>query len=427
MTKKTSHSLQKTIFSLLEIILVIFALFVLTGIVLDRDSLTNISEDFGSASPLAKVINYSAYSIGILLAFSQYKRVLKFAFKDIYLWIFLAITVFSSLWSENYLLTLGRSISLFAVTMLGTYLATRYSLSRLFQLLCMALAFIAVFSLIFTVISPSEAIINDIGRGAMRWQGILAHPTSFGRTMALSTVLWLLYALSRQRYRFVSVGVFVLSAILTLFSRAVGSYLAVFAASSLIFVLLTIRGRYRNIALIAWLVIIPSVTILLISNYSILLGSVNRDVTLTGRIPLWIGVSEMIAQKPWLGYGYGAFWTGNGPSAIVWLIAGWRAPHAHNGLLDVWLQVGLLGLVPFSLSLFRNISKAVAELKRGNKLESLLPVTLLTCLLTTNLVESGLTSGNIFWALYVFLSTYLSMRTTVMPKMQQKNLQLERL
>ena len=113
------------------------------------------------------------------------------------------------------------------------------------------------------------------------------------------------------------------------------------------------------------------------SNYGLLLNSFNRDETLTGRIPLWAGVLEMIAQKPWLGYGYGAFWTGNGPSAIVWLIAGWKAPHAHNNLLDIWLQVGLLGLVPFLISLFRNISKAVAELKHENKIESLFPYTTL--------------------------------------------------
>lgn len=424
MTKKAS--ITKQIFLIIETILVIFALFVLMGLVLDRDSLSNISEDFASASPLSQAINYSAYSLGILLSLSQYKRVLKFAFKDTFLWIFIATAFLSSLWSENYVLTLGRSITLFAVALLGTYLATRYSLAGIFKLLCIALALIAVSSLFFAILNPKDAILFDNARSAMRWQGILAHPTSFGRTMALSTVMWLLYVINKRRYRPVSIGIFILSAILTLLSHAIGSYLAVFLVSGLITILVTSRGRYRSLALIFWLVLIPLVIIGFMSNYGLLLSSFNRDETLTGRIPLWAGVIEMIAQKPWLGYGYGAFWTGNGPSAIVWLIAGWKAPHAHNGLLDIWLQVGLLGLVPFLISLFRNISKAVAELRHKNKIESLFPITLLTCLIAINIVESGLTSGNILWALYVFLSTYLSMRNSVTAKLQQKRVEIQK-
>lgn len=426
MNKQTLPSNQKNIFSILERIIVIFALCLFAGVVLDRDRFGIISEDVGAASPLTKAFFYSAYSFSILLAVSLYKRVLKFAFKDIFLWVYLATTFFSLIWSENFALTLVRSTTLLAVTMLGTYLATRYRLSELFQLLCIALALIAVFSLIFTILDPADAIASDITRlGNMRWQGILGHPTVFGRAMALSTQMWLLYLLSKQRYRLVGIGCVILSAMLTVLSGSVNAYIILFVVSGLTTILVTSRGRYRNLFLIAWLVIIAIAIIAMMSNYNLVVASFNRDATLTGRIPLWIAIFHTITQSPWLGYGYGAFWTGTGPSAAIRLLVGWQAPIAHNALLDIWLQVGLLGLLPFLLSLFRNLFKALAELKSKNMLESILPITLLANLIFCNIAESGIESGTIFWALYVFLSTYLSMRTVARPKLQQKTLQMK--
>lgn len=422
MKKQKSSSFVELVFSITETVLVILALCILMGVVLDRSRVGVVAEDFGSVSPLAQVMNYSAYILGILLGLSQYKRILKFAFKDIFLWIFIATTVLSSIWSENPILTIGRSTALFGVTILGTYLASRYSLTRLFQILCLSLGIVAISSLFFTWFSPSEAIVNDFGRSSWRWQGVLAHPTHFGRIMALSTVSWLLCLLSVQQYRIFSCGMILLSVILTFLSHAVSGYISILFVVALMTVLLTSRGRYRNLVLITWAVIIPSIVLGLLINHNLVLTSFNRDITLTGRIPLWIGVFEMIFQQPWFGYGYGAFWTGNGPSTIVWLIAGWKAAHAHNAILDIWLQVGLIGLISFLLSLFRNIFKAIVELNRFNKLESLLPITFLVCLITINLVDSGLTAGNILWALYVFLSTYLSKQTITTVTARQRQI-----
>jgi O-antigen ligase len=73
-----------------------------------------------------------------------------------------------------------------------------------------------------------------------------------------------------------------------------------------------------------------------------------RDESLTGRIPLWSLVWDDIVQRPVLGYGYGAYWLGKaGLSPLYWATLGWRdSPNqAHNGLLDIWLECGLAGIV----------------------------------------------------------------------------------
>ena len=58
-------------------------------------------------------------------------------------------------------------------------------------------------------------------------------------------------------------------------------------------------------------------------------------------------VMDAILKHPWLGYGYQAFWRGvDGPSVDVHL-SGWIPPHAHNGFLDLALDLGIAGPLLF--------------------------------------------------------------------------------
>ncbi|WP_049558612.1 O-antigen ligase family protein, partial [Limnoraphis robusta] len=75
-----------------------------------------------------------------------------------------------------------------------------------------------------------------------------------------------------------------------------------------------------------------------------LLGLIGKDPSLTGRTDLWAWAREMIDKRPWLGYGYTAFWQGlDGGSAYIIRAARWPVPYSHNGILDLWLDIGLLG------------------------------------------------------------------------------------
>jgi len=46
-----------------------------------------------------------------------------------------------------------------------------------------------------------------------------------------------------------------------------------------------------------------------------------------------------------LGYGYNGFWTDDSRAVqYIWAMITWKAPSAHNGYLDIVLQIGLVGL-----------------------------------------------------------------------------------
>jgi O-antigen ligase len=74
------------------------------------------------------------------------------------------------------------------------------------------------------------------------------------------------------------------------------------------------------------------------------LGEGMRNITsLSGRLPLWRALYGYIADHPWGGIGFGAFWSAPRFDEI-YATAGWRAVVAHNGFLDELLATGAVGL-----------------------------------------------------------------------------------
>jgi exopolysaccharide production protein ExoQ len=77
-----------------------------------------------------------------------------------------------------------------------------------------------------------------------------------------------------------------------------------------------------------------------------------KDTTLTGRTYIWSRALVMIAQRPWLGVGYSAFWrVGALEPEAIWrklLITGRAGFHFHNSAYDILVALGYVGLVLFA-------------------------------------------------------------------------------
>jgi hypothetical protein len=70
---------------------------------------------------------------------------------------------------------------------------------------------------------------------------------------------------------------------------------------------------------------------------------VRNITTLSGRLPLWQHLLGRAAERPWLGHGFGAFWSPERFSE-VFAATKWYAVVAHNGFLDEVLATGFVGL-----------------------------------------------------------------------------------
>jgi O-antigen ligase len=139
------------------------------------------------------------------------------------------------------------------------------------------------------------------------------------------------------------------------------------------------------------------------NNPDTLLVAVGKDTTLTGRTDMWPYVLDMIWKRPWLGYGYSAFWQGlNGPSAIIWYATGWNPTHPHNGLLALWIDLGLLGVLIFAAGFLISFLGALAWVRKSRTSEALWPGLYMTYMFLSNLTETNLLKSNsLGWVLYV--------------------------
>jgi exopolysaccharide production protein ExoQ len=75
-----------------------------------------------------------------------------------------------------------------------------------------------------------------------------------------------------------------------------------------------------------------------------MLGRDDDVASLSGRGFIWPVCWEHIVQRPWLGYGYGSFWT---PSRIEVFLEEIQFSifEAHNGYLELLLGTGIFGCV----------------------------------------------------------------------------------
>lgn len=124
-----------------------------------------------------------------------------------------------------------------------------------------------------------------------------------------------------------------------------------------------------------------------------LLPLVGKSEDLTGRTEIWAKVVDLAVQRPFAGWGWVSYWTPWAEPFQGYIVRnGVVQLHAHNAWLDVWLQLGILGLVVFGalvlVALVRSWMLAVRRDQRNVAL--LLPLLLMVALLVQSLAESRL-------------------------------------
>jgi len=333
--------------------------------------------------------------------------------------VLLLFIVLSCLWSASPSLSYKRFTSLFLVSLFGIYFATRFELEEQLRLLSYALFLCTFLSVIMALLLPEYGIMGmgkELAIGGQEavhegiWRGIYSHKNPLGRIMALSGLALFLFASDKSNRKWAWLG-FALSIGILLASQSATALCILITCSILTKVYQNLRWDIR---LMVPLSIITVVTLgglmtLVASNTETILNALGRDVTLSGRTELWSAVLSEIWQSPWLGYGYKGYWVGwNGPSAVIWSQFPWLPPHAHNGVLNVWLELGVLGLLLFTASFVFASAQAVIYVRETKLMYGLFPVIYLTFYFLFNLTESALIGDNIFWVLYI--STFLLKR-----------------
>ena len=395
----------------------VFALLVFTE-VLSCSSYYNGSEGSGLsagyvASPLDRpilLIQHGIYAASFLLIILRFKSVVRPAMRDPFLWALMGILMTSFLWSDFPDMSYKYGLRVLGTTWLGVYLASRYTLREQLQMVGWALGIATVFSFLYTLALPGGGI--ESGMHAGSWRGPLLHKNMFARLMVVCSLTTLLVALKSRRYRFLVWSVFVIAVALVVLTR---SKTALVILLNLLLLVPAYKAlQWSNslaVPLIITLVLVAgSSATWFISNWDSVLLSLGKDSTLSGRTEIWDAVIKAIWQRPWLGYGYRAFWSEGGGSELVWRTVHYKVTQAHNGFLNLGAELGLLGLLFFVLGIIFTYIRAIKWVRLGKTPEHLWPILYVTFLPMYNYSETTTPSDNsLFWVLFVAIS--LSLKT----------------
>ena len=347
------------------------------------------------------------YLIPVALVLARVKDLIPLLISNPLILLLVSLSLLSVLWSVAPEHTLRRSVGLLATTLAGIYLAVRFSRGEVLPLVACAFAVTLVLSCVFALARPDLGIMSGLHEGA--WRGIFMHKNALGLNMLLSTVVFIFLASRSRKYRlhaWVGIG---LSIGLLLLSR---SLTAVVVGMALIVVfglikILRLSPFYSLLGLVLSSILIGLVATTIWMNIKSVLAAFGRNISLTGpltgRTRLWAEVWERIQSSFWLGHGYRAFWDAEeGQVGELQDIVGWKAGSAHNGILELWLSLGLVGVLVFTLSFLPALVGALRRIRSTDTGDSHWTLIFLSMFLLLSVPESFLvTHNNLFWVLYV--------------------------
>jgi exopolysaccharide production protein ExoQ len=340
---------------------------------------------------------------------------------------FLLLAVLSIAWSDYRQYTVAAAL-LSIVTAIGALsLAVSFRLPELLMLLGHALRIILAASILFELvvsifvrhpftpwwtdysgqkIHPAEYWSRDLLFKGDRIQGIMGNSDLLGFVALLGVIVFAIEFASRSMNRGWSafwIAVAVIDIALTRSATVFVAAVIVAVAAAVLVLLRRARTDHarRNVSIGSVVVVVVGLAAA-IALHGPLLKLLNKSSTLTGRTGIWSEVIAIARERPVVGWGWISYWVpGLAPfDRKEFNIGGIQYLQAHDAWLDLWLQLGIIGVIVFAAfalsALVRSWILAVDRPQLGpGRLgrydpATLLPALVLVALLAQSVAESRL-------------------------------------
>jgi exopolysaccharide production protein ExoQ len=362
-------------------------------------------EHVAEGETFAQVLWVILYFFLFFLVRTKLKELIFLVWRDKLYVLLLGWACLSIVWSIDRQVTIRHFIALLATSLFGVYLAFRYSLREQLRLVGTCLGIVLGASVAACLVFPSYGIgVDDLSQTS-QWQGVFSHKNTLGKMAVLAALILTLHLLKRRRRFTIFAGICLLFMLVVLTQAMTALVYLVIGLAAFPFV----RAFQKNPAnrrkiLSLAVVIFGGLATWAYYNWENLTYSLGKDPALTGRVTLWGLSMTWIWERPLLGYGYDAFWSDYyGPVADFRVASGWlEAPHAHNGLINLCLDLGLIGVILLVLGFVFAYRRAWNFARVAETAEGLWPITFLTFLFAYSLSEINFLARNdLLWVLYV--------------------------
>jgi exopolysaccharide production protein ExoQ len=359
-------------------------------------------------SALLRLAFLSIYLITFVLLGFRLPRTVAYLKTNWWLLFLIGLVIFSISWSSLPELTFRKAISLIGTSAFALYLASRYSFEEQLKIYGWSFGIGLFFSFLFALVIPTYGIMPSGD-----WRGIYPHKNGLGEAMFMSFLTFYFLSISAKQYRTLCKICCLLSVLIILLAHSATSLISVMFifTTAQALKLVSFKSKRSVFAFLLLLILIALSLFLVMINFHTILNVYDRDITLTGRTPLWADLWGFIQQKPWLGYGFSTFFSsGHRETDIIWKVHTWIPPHAHNGFIQIWLDIGVIGLAVFSVSYIGCIFNALFKYLLSKELKMLWIFLLLLYTIFFNLTEVSFLSQSTLWILS--LAAIYSMKAT---------------
>jgi exopolysaccharide production protein ExoQ len=341
----------------------------------------------------------------------------------------LALMVLSIAWSAYPGASALGVVATLCTTVYAVFLATCFTWAELVDALARAMRIVLAASLLFELVvalfvrgpvTPLWVDYSDLDKipQAFYWsrdllfaggriQGIVGNANILAMAALLSLIAEVARAVAGRGARAASVG-WALVAILVIGLTRSSTVFVAGAAVAVVVLFAWFARRGSGLRRIATSVGLLVVIALGVAGAFLfrgpLLQLLGKSDDLTNRFDIWAIVTNLAAERPVAGWGWVSYWAPwVEPYDDLVVIKGVTYLQAHNAWLDVYLQLGIIGLVVVGLFVLTTLVRGWSYALDGPRDAALVPLALLVAVLVQGLAESRLLI-EIGWALLVVVS-----------------------
>jgi len=368
--------------------------------------------DVTAGNLMFQVPTAAVFAISGMLLFRDRQKAIELLSQNKMLVLFIGIALASTTWAQDPDTALRRAIALTGTSLFGFHLAVRYSHRQLIELAGIAAA-ITVFQTFFiSALIPSMGVHGD-AEHAGAWRGVLGHKNDAGRVIVFAALVAFVCWRDKIGHYVLGWPTLIVAAFVVVMTASKTSLLVLLALTMSVWMFRTLRRSnipvWLRAGVLTMLAVVPLI-FFVASFYESGLEMMGRNATLTGRTDIWEKAISVGVTQPWLGFGYRTFWVNNGP--FIWFMPG----HGHNSYLDLWLELGFVGLALFGAATISGVRRAFWRLTHTNDALGMWFLLYLFYLGVFGLTSPAFPQqGTIEWVMYCVVLLQLAPKRTAEP------------
>jgi O-antigen ligase len=356
-----------------------------------------------------QIVYLFLFFLSLIVLSKRFDKISSLIKSEKYLSLFVVVCLLSALWSDYHFLSFKRSFQLFVMFLVIVEALVNIDHKVLLKQLKIVVSIYLFFNLYACRFIPA-AIDPVFGT----WRGMEVQKNWLAQNSLyclLSSIV--LFKFEKTRYAKLYDSVLILISVLIIYKAHSSTNLIAVVIIVFMGIVFQIESVFKNLGIgrsilgFVFLFILTLSGIFLIFSseiFGLIPGYFGKDLTFSGRVDIWDFVWNDIEKQLLLGYGFATYWIMGSSRLEIFAsyFQGFVVNSAHNGYLEIILQLGVVGFIFFLFPI-------IAYIYRMFKLNSNLAILIFISIMTLNYFESILFKVGLGITTFYFMATYVAL------------------